>query len=242
MAGLFVYGVGTYSAMLYFGGTEGPDAAAARGGVVTEDERRRAYERGAQTYESEVCVHEAWMGIATLRKSLLQRAAGNVLEVAAGTGHNFPLYPASCSVTATDCSRSMVEVARVSAAPPVTAVEVMEAEALRFPARTFDTVVDTFGLCSYEDPVKALQEMARVCKSEQEGGRLLLLEHGRSWLWPVNALLDRSAPQHAAKWGCWWNRDIRALIQAAGLKVLELHTDHLGTTVVVVAAPPPAGK
>ena len=48
------------------------------------------------------------------------------------------------------------------------------------------------GLCSYEDPVKALREMARVCKTEQQGGRLLLLEHGRSWLWPVNVLLDRS--------------------------------------------------
>jgi len=40
--------------------------------------------------------------------------------------------------------------------------------------------------------VKALREMARVCKTEQQGGRLLLLEHGRSWLWPVNVLLDRS--------------------------------------------------
>jgi ubiquinone/menaquinone biosynthesis C-methylase UbiE len=48
------------------------------------------------------------------------------------------------------------------------------------------------GLCSYEDPEKALREMARVCKTEQQGGRILLLEHGRSWLWPVNVLLDRS--------------------------------------------------
>jgi len=54
-----------------------------------------------------------------------------------------------------------VEVARVSAAPPVTALEEMEAEALRFSARTFDTV----GLCSYEEPMKAPREMSPVCKS-----------------------------------------------------------------------------
>jgi hypothetical protein len=157
VAGLFVYGVGTYSAMLYFGcgglggcgggcghsvDADGSDG----GGVVTEDERRRAYDQGAQTYEKDVCVHEAWMGITALRKSLLQKAAGNVLEVAAGTGHNFPLYPASCSVTAIDCSRGMVEVARGAAAPPVMAVEEMEVEQIRFPAHSFDTVVDTFGL------------------------------------------------------------------------------------------------
>ena len=29
---------------------------------------------------------------------------------------------------------------------------------------TFDTVIDTFGLCSFSDPVKVLKEMQRVCK------------------------------------------------------------------------------
>ena len=33
-----------------------------------------------------------------------------------------------------------------------------------FESGSFDTVVDTFGLCSYEDPVAALREMARVCR------------------------------------------------------------------------------
>lgn len=47
--------------------------------------------------------------------------------------------------------------------------------------------MDTFGLCSYEDPVKALTEMQRVCK---KGGRILLLEHGRSYMRVVSMLLN----------------------------------------------------
>lgn len=53
----------------------------------------------------------------------------------------------------------------------------VRAESLPYADETFDTVVDTFGLCSFYDPVKALQEMARVCKRD---GRILLLEHGRN--------------------------------------------------------------
>mgnify|MGYP001040581565 CR=1 FL=1 len=29
---------------------------------------------------------------------------------------------------------------------------------------TFDTVIDTFGLCSFSKPVEVLKEMQRVCK------------------------------------------------------------------------------
>lgn len=50
-----------------------------------------------------------------------------------------------------------------------------------FPNASFDTVIDTFGLCSVEDPVAMLREMARVCKPD---GRVYLLEHGRSATWP----------------------------------------------------------
>ena len=47
----------------------------------------------------------------------------------------------------------------------------------RFAPRSFDTVVDTFGLCSVEDPKRALEEMAAACKP---GGKIILIEHGRA--------------------------------------------------------------
>jgi methyltransferase OMS1 len=103
--------------------------------------------------------------------------------------------------------------------------------------------VDTFGLCSFENPVAALREMSRVCRKgrgEQDAppGKIYLLEHGRSdWAWLSN-ILDRHADPHAKRWGCYWNRDILAIVREAGLEIQSVARYHLGTTYVIVAAPP----
>jgi hypothetical protein len=94
--------------------------------------------------------------------------------------------------------------------------------------------VDTFGLCSFEDPVAALQEMERVAKDD---GQILLLEHGRSHYDWLNSILDKNSHRHTARWGCIWNRDIEALVRSAGLEVVSLSRWHFGTTYVIVAAP-----
>ncbi len=41
-----------------------------------------------------------------------------------------------------------------------------DAEALPFPADSFDTTVDTFGLCVFPNPRQAVLEMARVTKPQ----------------------------------------------------------------------------
>ena len=98
----------------------------------------------------------------------------------------------------------------------------------------FDTVVDTFGLCSYDDPVAALVALQRATRP---GGRILLLEHGRSHYDWLNRLLDKYAARHLDRWGCSWNRDYLAVIDAAGLQVTTLRRFHFGTTYFVVATP-----
>uniref|UniRef100_A0A061SI55 Methyltransferase OMS1, mitochondrial n=1 Tax=Tetraselmis sp. GSL018 TaxID=582737 RepID=A0A061SI55_9CHLO len=101
-----------------------------------------------------------------------------------------------------------------------------------FKPESYDTVVDTFGLCSHSDPVEALRQMTKACKV---GGTLLLLEHGRShWNW-LNKVLDESAERHYYKWGCWWNRDIISLLSQAGLKPVSVSRWHFGTTYVIKA-------
>ncbi|KAI0015309.1 hypothetical protein F4780DRAFT_764430 [Xylariomycetidae sp. FL0641] len=90
----------------------------------------------------------------------------------------------------------------------------------------YDTIIQTFGLCSVRDPVALLALMA--ARVRPGTGRILLIEHGRSsWAAVVNGLLDRSARGHFQKFGCWWNRDVDAIVAAAqervpALEVVEL--------------------
>ncbi|GMI46722.1 hypothetical protein TrCOL_g1668 [Triparma columacea] len=106
----------------------------------------------------------------------------------------------------------------------------------RFADNSFDTVVDTFGLCSFDDPVKVLLEMQRVCK--KDGGKILLIEHGRSnyWEWLDN-VLDEGKDQHVEKWGCEWNRDIDKIVSDSGLLVDSRSKWHFGTTSVIHGRP-----
>ena len=88
----------------------------------------------------------------------------------------------------------------------------------------YDTVIQTFGLCSVRDPTLLIHNMAAVVKPKT--GRIILLEHGRSWWELINGLLDRSAKGHFERFGCWWNRDIEDIVEVAksripGLEVVE---------------------
>ena len=96
------------------------------------------------------------------------------------------------------------------------------------PPAGFDTVVQTMGLCSTPDPVRLLRQMGSVLRPET--GRILLLEHGRGNHEWINNKLDYHAPHHADKFGCWWNRDIKQIIDDSGLEVVELKRYHFGTT------------
>lgn len=101
-------------------------------------------------------------------------------------------------------------------------------------AGSYDTVIDTFGLCSHSNPVEALQEVARVCKP---GGKILLLEHGRSSYGWLNRLLDDKAEHHEKRWACRWNLDIPEIVAEAGLQVQTMSRWHFGTTYLIVATP-----
>eukprot|EP00798_Chlamydomonas_sp_ICE-L_P023669 gene23669-9204_t len=80
----------------------------------------------------------------------------------------------------------------------------------RFPERSFDTIVDTFGLCSHDNPVQVLREVSRVCKKD---GTIILLEHGRAHYNWLNKKLDDGADKHHCEWGCRWNRDMMQIIE-----------------------------
>lgn len=182
------------------------------------------------------------MGISLMRRYLLRSCSENVLEVAAGTGRNLGYYPRSVKqLTLIDFSDGMVEQLKkkyefeqIVSTMDQCDCHVMRAEELQFPDQSFDTVIDTFGLCSMDDAKSALREMQRVCRKD---GKILLLEHGQSHYKWLSSLLDKFAGVHAKAWGCQWNRDILALVRDAELEIEDIKRFHFGTTYYIVARP-----
>jgi ubiquinone/menaquinone biosynthesis C-methylase UbiE len=178
------------------------------------------------------------LGLSRLRRTLLRGVSGKVLEVAAGTGKNQTYYPRDCRIIALDLSGEMLKVARNRAARlsmPVSFL-VADAETLPFPDNSFDTVVSSLSTCTFPDPVAALEEMARVCRSS---GKILLLEHGRSDRERLALWQDRHADQFVKPLGCHWNREPLTLIRDAGLKVVRTRRTFFGMFHQIEAVPGP---
>jgi len=145
--------------------------------VAKDVSRRRAayWDKQARRYDRQI---EPWDRrlFGDSRPWVCGRAAGDVLEVAVGTGRNLPFYPDGIRLTGVDWSPAMLAIARSRAAALERHVDLRQgdAQALDFPGESFDTVVCALGLCAIPDDRRALTEMVRVLRP---GGRLLLVDH-----------------------------------------------------------------
>mmetsp|Transcript_5735 Transcript_5735/g.13436 ORF Transcript_5735/g.13436 Transcript_5735/m.13436 type:complete len:251 (+) Transcript_5735:51-803(+) len=207
----------------------------------TERARRDTFDGLSKKWDETVRWDEMISGIGRLRRRLVQHATGDVLEVAVGSGRNFAYYSSNkvTSLTAVDFSKGMLEVAdskRQEVAPIPLKLKVASTHKLEFEDDSFDTVVDTFGICSFEKPVQALQELKRVCKPD---GQVLLLEHGASGWELVQGFLNSSVHRHVSKYGCYPNRDIVKLVKEAGFHIVVNERKHFGTTYFLVLSPTP---
>lgn len=154
------------------------------------------------------------------RRELVSQAEGQVLEVAVGAGANFCWYRPTTQLTAVDLSPAMLAEAERAAIDAGLTVEFRQGSVseLDFPSASFDAIVSTLGLCSYPEPVATLRRMRRWLKP---GGRLLALEHGLSWVPPLNAVLYLTDPLQYALLGCHSTRRPVALIRAAGFHITQ---------------------
>ncbi|MFQ5431651.1 MAG: class I SAM-dependent methyltransferase [Nitrospinota bacterium] len=103
-----------------------------------------------------------------------------VLDVGIGTGLSLNCYPRGCEVVGIDLSSSMLKKAEKKKSEhglDNVSLHEMDACMLEFEDNSFDHVIATFVISVVPDPVKALSEMKRVCKS---GRPVVLVNHFQS--------------------------------------------------------------
>ena len=157
-------------------------------------------------------------GGADRRRQLLAGLSGRVVEVGAGSGVSFTYYPPTVrELVAVEPEGNLRELAIEAAEQAPVPVRVVDgvAEGLPLPDASFDAVVVAGVLCSVPDPVRALEEAARVLRP---GGELRFYEHvvaRNARLAGLQRLFD------ATFWprlfgGCHTSRDTEATLVASG--------------------------
>jgi ubiquinone/menaquinone biosynthesis C-methylase UbiE len=192
-----------------------------------EKERIRAiYEKEAPKYDRGMRFYERFV-LGDARRWACERARGNVLELAVGTGLNFSYYPPDLNLTGIEFSPSMLELAkrRVAELGMNADLRLGDAEQLDFADESFDTVLCTYSLCTIPDDRRAVSEATRVLRP---GGRFVFCEHVRSPIRAIRAgqrLLDplmvRFEADHLL-------REPLDHVRAEGLIVDELERSRLG--------------
>lgn len=182
------------------------------------------YDPVTRSFESRIAEH---------REYLTDGVTGEVLDLGAGTGANFPyLRGADASLHAIEPDPHMLKRARKSAEELGVDIEIRSdvAESLSYDDDSFDYVVAGLVFCTIGDVEKALDEVVRVLRSD---GEFRFLEHvgddgfGRRLQETVNPLWKRCAG------GCNLDRDTAEIFKAREeFETVEIETFRDGVTPV----------
>lgn len=167
--------------------------------------------------------------IKKIRRQLIPMAQGNVLEIGAGSGANFPHYdPAKVSkLYALEPNPRMIRLAERRRRRTKLDIEFLDLPGERIPLEdeSIDTAVSTFTLGTIPDIATALRGVARVLKPQ---GKLIFFELG---LAPDRAVQRR---QRQLEPICHWlfqglhlTRHIPSFITQGGFQINKIETGYL---------------
>ena len=157
------------------------------------------------------------------REKVVPRASGDVLEIGFGSGLNLAHYDRDKvrHIWGLEPSAGMRKLAVKPIAESGLEVELIDLPGEEIPLEdnSVDTVLITFTLCTIPEAAHALDGMRRVLKP---GGQLLFSEHGKAPDANVKKWQERMNPVWKKfSGGCNMNRDIPALLEAAGLEIQD---------------------
>lgn len=158
-----------------------------------------------------------------------------VLEIGAGTGANFALYPSQTRLAvASELSGQMLLHAHVRIkaddSPRTIKLIQADAEALPFADDSFDACVATLVFCSIPSPQKAFAELRRVVRA---GGLVCLLEHVRPAGW-LGYFFDALNLLTAPLFEDHFNRRTSEAAQQSGLRVEQINRHARGIIETIV--------
>ena len=170
------------------------------------------------------------------KAALFNKIPGHILIAPIGTGVDIKHFPPGQSIAAIDISDGMLRKAEKRARQYRGHLVLCRADAqdLRFPSASFDTVVTSCTMCSVPDPLRAFHEFHRVLRP---GGRLLMFEHVRSRNPILGLVLD---------WMTLWtrlsgtemNRDTLANARAAGFEIARIDSVYLDIILAIQGTKP----
>lgn len=166
------------------------------------------------------------------RAKLVTQARGVVLDVGAGSGHNFPFYDPKLveKLYALEPSAGMRKLAAKRAQALAFPLEWLDLPGEQIPLAdaSVDTVVLTFTLCTIPDWHAALAQVKRVLKPD---GKLLFCEHGLAPEPAVQRWQHRLNPGwKKCAGGCHLNRPIVDYLREAGFTIQQLDAGYLPKT------------
>ena len=175
------------------------------------------------------CGHLEKLGLVDWRARLVGDLTGEVVELGAGTGKNFPFYSEGVHVRASDFDPVMLRRAAIRASEAAATIElaVVDAQNLPYEDDSVETLVVGLTLCSVPDPDRALSEITRVLKP---GGVFRFVEHVRDEPGSVRAKVqDMVNPVwRFLSGGCNANRDTLERVAGAGFEITKAQRFKLG--------------
>jgi len=169
--------------------------------------------------------------IRKIRQQIIPLAQGEVLEIGAGSGANFPHYDITkvSRLYALEPNPGMVSLAQQKQRQTQLNIHYLDLPGERIPLSdsSIDTVVSTFTLCTIPGVAEAIRGIARVLKPE---GRLIFFELGLSPDPAVQHSQKRLEPLH--HWlfqGLFLTRDIPAIIEQNGFQIVQMEQGYLAS-------------